>query len=267
MIIQNKILLVMSIMSTFFSANTNAEILPKPIGGDFRIKAVTYDPTEVVKIKAKAGVATHIILNKDENYQTHAFGDSEAWNFSNFSNNIFIKPKIENGSTNLVIVTDRRNYNLYLEYTKDSQTYQVKFNYPEQVTSKNNKKNLENSLNNRFEGKIINLAYYMRGSYTVKPINVWDDGTFTYFKFLNNTDLPAIYSVDNNDNKKESLYNRTILGEDNNIIMLHGISKNWRLRSGSSALDIKNVVFNEIGNDTSSGTISKNVERSIIDQE
>lgn len=267
MINKNKIFFATLVSFICLSTTTNAEILPISAGGDSRIKVVTYDPTEVVKIKAKAGVATHIILNNDENYQIHAFGDSDAWAFSNFSNNIFIKPKVENGSTNLVIITDRRNYNLYLEYTKNSQTYQVKFNYPEQIVAKNNKKILENNLNNRFEGKVINFAYYMRGSYTVKPINVWDDGTFTYFKFGNNIDLPAIYSVDNKDKNKESLYNRTVLGADNNIIMLHGISKNWRLRSGNSALDIQNVAFNEIGNDTSSGTISKEVERSVINQE
>lgn len=242
-----------------------AEVNPRSAGGDSRIMTVSYDANEVVKIKAKAGIATNIVLNPDENYQTHAFGDSEAWLFSNFGNNIFIKPKVQNGSTNLVVVTDRRTYNMYIEYTKNSQTYQVKFTYPEQLALKADKKALENKLNNRFDGKVINLAYYMRGSYTVKPINVWDDGSFTYFKFGNNVDLPAIYAVDAKD--KESLYNRTVLGANNDVIMLHGINKKWRLRIGNSALDVQNMAFNEVGNDMSSGTISEGVERSVIGQE
>lgn len=242
-----------------------AEVTPKSAGGDSRIMTVNYDPNEVVKIKAKAGIATNIVLNPDETYQTHAFGDSEAWLFNNFGNNIFIKPKVQNGSTNLVIITDRRTYHLYIEYTKSSQTYQVRFTYPEQIKTKASKKALENKLNNRFEGKVINLAYYMRGSYAVKPINIWDDGTFTYFKFGHNTDLPAIYSV--NEKGKESLYNRTVLGANNDVIMMHGISKKWRLRIGNSALDVQNVAFNEKGNDMSSGTVSKGVERAVIGQE
>lgn len=242
-----------------------AEINPRSAGGDSRIMKVDYDPNEVVKIKAKAGIATNIVLNPDENYQTHAFGDSAAWLFSNFANNIFIKPKVQNGSTNLVVVTDRRTYNMYIEYTKNSQTYQVRFTYPEERALKADKKAVENKLNNRFEGKVINLAYYMRGSYTVKPINVWDDGSFTYFKFGNNVDLPAIYAVDDKD--KESLYNRTVLGANNDVIMLHGINKKWRLRIGNSALDVQNMAFNEEGNDMSSGTISEGVQRSIVGQE
>ncbi|MEO4090765.1 TrbG/VirB9 family P-type conjugative transfer protein [Acinetobacter pittii] len=243
----------------------HAEVSPRGAGGDTRIMTVSYDPNEVVLIKAKAGIATNIVLNPDETYQTHAFGDSAAWFFSNFGNNIFIKPKVVDGSTNLTVVTDRRTYNFYIQYTKKYETFQVKFTYPEQVALKADKKALENKLNNRFDGKVINLAYYMKGSYAVKPINTWDDGSFTYFKFGNNTDLPAIYAVDDKGN--ESLYNRTVLGANNNVIMLHGISKKWRLRIGNSALDVQNMAFNEAGNDMSSGTINNSVERVVVDQE
>lgn len=245
------------------SLNVMAESVPVSRGVDSRIQAINYNPNDVVKIYAKAGVATHIILNSDETYQTHAFGDSDAWLFNNVGNHIFIKPKVENGSTNLAIVTDRRVYNFFVQYSK-KETFQVKFTYPEEIAERNRQKDAQimlASFKTRFEGKRINLAYKMKGSPVIAPINVWDDGTFTYFKFGNNTDLPAIYALGKED--KESLYNRTVFGQTNNVVMVHGVSPKWRLRIGAYALDVINDALNQEGNDMSSGTVSDEIERII----
>lgn len=242
-----------------------AESNPISRGADQRVQVVRYNPDDVVKINAKAGVATHIILNKDESYQTHAFGDADAWTLAAFNNSVFIKPKLQNGSTNLVVVTDRRIYNFFVDYTKKD-TFEVKFIFPDEEKARadalarvSNTDYELNQLKNRFVNKKINLAYKMRGNASVAPINVWDDGTFTYFKFGNNTDLPAIYNVDDED--KESLFNRTTMGKTNNVIMLHGISQKWRLRIGDAALDVHNDAFNKIGNDMESGTVTDKVIR------
>lgn len=53
---------------------------------DYRIKSVVYNPVNVVKIDAIAGVATHIVVAPDETYITHAFGDSESWTFAHKMN-------------------------------------------------------------------------------------------------------------------------------------------------------------------------------------
>lgn len=246
--------------STF---NVMAESVPVSRGVDSRIQSINYNPNDVVKIYAKAGVATHIILNDDEVYQTHAFGDSDAWLFTNVGNHVFIKPKVENGTTNLAIVTDRRVYNFLVKYSKKD-TFQVKFTYPEQIAERNRQKDAQiklDSFKTRFEGKRINLAYKMKGSPVIAPMNVWDDGTFTYFKFGNNTDLPAIYTLGKDD--QESLYNRTVFGQSNNVVMVHGISPKWRLRIGAYALDVVNDALNQVGNDVSSGTVSPEIERVI----
>lgn len=251
----------------FSSAYVHAESMPLTRGSDKRVQYVSYNPDDVVKINAKAGIATHIVLNPDETYQTHAFGDSEAWTFAAFNNSIFIKPKIQNGTTNLIVVTDRRTYNFFVDYT-NKDTFEVKFNYPAEeqakAQSKARAKHAENELSelkNRFINKRINLAYKMRGATDISPINAWDDGTFTYFKFGNNTELPAIYAV--NDKDEETLFNRTVLGNTSNIVMLHGISNKWRLRIGSSALDVHNAAYNQVGNDMSNGTVVDTVSRDV----
>lgn len=254
------------LLATFISGlsfATFAESTPVSKGVDGRIQSIQYNPNDVVKIYAKAGIATHIVLNSDETYQTHAFGDSDAWLFTKSGNHIFIKPKVVNGSTNLVVVTDRRVYNFYIQYS-NKDTFQVQFTYPEQIAEKARQKDAENllaSFKTRFEGKRINLAYKMKGSSVVAPTNIWDDGTFTYFKFGNNTDLPAIYALDSKGD--ESLYNRTVFGNKNDIIMVHGISPKWRLRIGAYALDINNDALNSVGNDMESGTVSEQIEREV----
>ncbi|WP_252988338.1 TrbG/VirB9 family P-type conjugative transfer protein [Shigella flexneri] len=59
-------------------------------------------------------MATHIVVAPDETYITHAFGDSESWTFAHKMNHFFVKPKQAMSDTNLVIVTDKRTYNIVL---------------------------------------------------------------------------------------------------------------------------------------------------------
>jgi hypothetical protein len=47
---------------------------------------------------------------------THAFGDSESWTFAHKMNHFFVKPKQAMSDTNLVIVTDKRTYNIVLHF-------------------------------------------------------------------------------------------------------------------------------------------------------
>lgn len=269
MIKLKKILLSASIVTALFSPYAMAENTPISRGVDSRIQYIQYNPDDVVLVKAKAGIATHIVLNPDETYQNHAFGDAEAWNFAEYNNSIFIKPRELDGNTNLIVLTDKRTYNFYLEVTK-TKTFEIKFTYPDEERARKNAQFLANNtdyqlnqLKNRFSGKKINLAYQVRGSSDITPINIWDDGTFTYFKFGANTDIPAIYYIDEKGN--ENLYNRTTLGVTNNIIMMHGIGKKWRLRISNSAVDVLNSALNKVGNEMESGTVTDKVKREIID--
>ncbi|MDI4522051.1 conjugal transfer protein TraO, partial [Escherichia coli] len=101
---------------------------------DYRIKSVVYNPVDVVRIDSVAGVATHIVVAPDESYVTHAFGDSNSYAFTHVENNIFIKPKGEVPSdTNLVLVTNKRTYNIVLhcvgDYTTKDAQGNVKANF------------------------------------------------------------------------------------------------------------------------------------------
>ncbi len=113
-----KLLLSAVVLSVLGGAATNVMALEVGRNSpyDYRIKSVVYNPVNVVKIDAIAGVATHIVVAPDETYITHAFGDSESWTFAHKMNHFFVKPKQAMSDTNLVIVTDKRTYNIVLHF-------------------------------------------------------------------------------------------------------------------------------------------------------
>jgi len=236
---------------------------PIPSAYDPRVKSVTFNAGDVVQLNTVVGVATHIILEKGETYITHAFGDSDAYAFVIKKHHIFIKPKAERADTNLIVVTDRRSYKFRLTYrrTRADATYELAFVYPETTTQLNReaaaRAEIERSFNKGVDA--YNLAYAMSGDTAIAPVNVWDDGRFTSFKFAANTDLPAIYAVDADGN--ESIVNRTTVGEGNSIIVTHKVNPKWILRLGDQALAVFNKSYDAAGTSNTSRTASNAVQR------
>lgn len=206
-------------MRKIFLAATLAAVIPMPLmaadnpkqaGIDARIRYVVYNPTDVVQLDGVIGIATHIVLEPGETYLTHAFGDAEAWSFAIEQNHVFLKPRADHADTNLVIVTDRRSYNFKLNYRPTrsaAATYELAFRYPQttaQGRSAAAEKAAADAAFKAQRGK-NNLNYTMSGDYSLAPVNAWDNGEFTYFKFPGNRDIPAIYMVDADG--KESIVN------------------------------------------------------------
>lgn len=211
---------------------------------DGRIRYVTFNGADVVRIDTVAGIATHIQLEEGETYVTHAFGDAAAWNFASAGNHIFLKPTADRADTNLILITDRRTYNFSLVYhtAKDAEVvYQLSFYYPDSAAKKNADRAEERKLAASFlvPQPGANTNYTMAGDKSVAPLNVWDDGKFTYFKFGVNRDIPAIYMVDADG--KESIVNRNSVGEASDVVVAQKVAAKWRLRLGQQALS----VFNE----------------------
>ncbi|ATP12996.1 P-type conjugative transfer protein VirB9 [Bartonella henselae] len=253
----------LSSFSFFYTVPVQALKTPSSSEYDHRIRYVTYNVADVVQIETVIGVATHIILEEGERYITHAFGDSEAYAFAHKGRHIFIKPKAELANTNLIVVTDKRSYKFRLQFRNDraGATYELAFHYPDTNTQnlEENKQRLaiERGFHQSVNG--YNLSYTMSGNQDIAPINAWDNGRITYFKFPANMDMPSIYLVDAEGN--ESLISRTVVGNSNDIIAVHKVNPKWLIRLGKRALAVFNEAYDSNGIPNTTGTISSVVHR------
>lgn len=230
---------------------------------DHRIRYVTYNAADVVQVETVLGVATHIILEEGEEYIAHAFGDSASYAFIQKGRHIFIKPTAELANTNLIVVTDRRSYKFRLKFRNDRNwaIYELAFLYPDTAARKSREAIEQAKVEAGFNQGVgaYNLKYTMSGDEDIAPVNTWDNGRFTYFKFSANTDLPSIYFVDTEDN--ESLMPRTTIGNSNDIIVVHKVNPKWMIRIGDRALAIFNEAYDRNGVPNTTGTASPGVRR------
>jgi type IV secretion system protein VirB9 len=231
---------------------------------DRRIQYVTYDSDEVVTVEAVVGVVTHIVLEAGESYVTHAFGDGKAWDFAVKGNHYFLKAVAANADSNLTVVTDRRSYHFGLRLATGADapaTFEVVFRYPDSDARKKREATRRRELDEAFarRGERPNLAYTMSGDLDIAPLNAWDDGTFTYFKFAGNRDIPAIYVVDAEG--AESIVNRHSTGPANDIVVVHKVAARWVFRLGTRALAVWNDVYDADGRRNVTGTASPDVKR------
>lgn len=210
---------------------------------DSRIRTVIYNPEDVVTVATAAGSATTVRFEDGETYVNHVFGDAAAWSFAEVSQGFAVKPVAERADTNLTVFTDRRVYVFELKYlaAKDAQSlFLVTFKYPETAKAVNVEVAQKASIEKAFAAPPTkaNLSYTMSGDKSLAPVNVWDDGTFTFFKFRPNQDLPSIYMVDADG--EESIVNRHTADVGNDVVVLQKVNTKWRLRLGKQVL----VIFN-----------------------
>jgi type IV secretion system protein VirB9 len=229
--------------------------------GDDRIRYVDYDPDEVVTIEAAVGIVVHVVLEPGETYVAHAFGDGKAWDFAYRQNHLFLKAVATEADSNLTVVTDKRSYHFAVKLLHEGRpTYELAFRYRE---SRARRRVLarDQGLDEAFERapRKANLSYTMSGDLDIAPLNCWDDGEFTSFRFGPNADLPAIYMVDADGT--ESVVNQHTAGASNEIVVLHKVASRWVLRLGNRALAIWNDGFGADGRRNESRTSVDDVRR------
>jgi len=114
-----------------------AERTPDQGPEDGRIRTITFNPRDVVKIVGHYGYHTLIELAATENVETILIGDSVGWQVlpTKRGNVVAVKPAEANASTNLTLITNRRTYAFALEARKGApgpqMTWRLQFRYPE----------------------------------------------------------------------------------------------------------------------------------------
>lgn len=215
---------------------------PQASPKDQRIRWTDYDAADVIQVDTTLGVATHIQLNDDEEYVTHAFGDSAAYDFAPKGKHLLLKPIVEQADTNLLYITTKRNYSFLLKYAKERkgrEVFRVVLRYPEvdeaKTAAEQEKAQVQRDLAST-DLAINWQSYTMSGDTAIGPEAAWDDGAQTWLRFAPGQDLPAAYFVDPDGN--EVIANRHM--EDDRTLVLHRVAARWHLRLGNKVVAIHN---------------------------
>jgi type IV secretion system protein VirB9 len=242
---------------------------------DERVRTVVYDAANVVKINGVMRASTQIMFAEDEEIAHVAIGDSMAWEVAPAGSILFLKPREAHPPTNLQVVTTRRDgrkrsyqFELGISEGPLSDSYfVVRFSYPQDEAER---RRLEAAMRESrrdadLAGEILamdaqygprNWRYTAQGAPSLEPEMVYDDGKQTAFRFAGNREIPAIYVV--NADGSESLVPKDVRGE---LVVVHAIGREFRLRRGSEVLCIFNEAFDPVGHDPGTGTTSPSVMR------
>lgn len=241
-----------------------AEVLPGPCGSDPHIACAVYDPTETYQIAYRPGEATVLVFEKGEKLDGTGMGDGKAWTVGPAGNGFFFKPKAPKAATNLILLTNKRQYVLKLiPVAKHEQAiWSLTFNYPDTRAKADAAASVRSAQARALlqqAGDAVGTAgaagprnwdYDMQGDVALAPTALWDDGRFTYFEFKTSRDLPQIYRV--LEDGTEALVNPDDVRGP--VLAVHDTAKRFNLRVGDAVLGIRNNAYRPDGQLNPSGT-------------
>ncbi|MBY3278203.1 P-type conjugative transfer protein VirB9 [Rhizobium laguerreae] len=262
------------------SLSTTALALDIPRGAsqDSRVRFIDYQPYNITKIVGTLRSSVQIEFAADEEIAHVALGNSVAWEVAPAGNILFLKPRENQPVTNISVVTTRRDgstRSYQMELTVRDGTveagqntyFYVKYRYPADEAER---RRLDAAARAQAAqageaDKVLalheaygprNWRYSAQGSAALEPQAVYDNGKVTTFAFAGNQEMPAIY-MENSDGS-ESLVPKSV---DNNLVLVHAISRKFILRRGGDVLCVFNEAYDRIGINPDTNTTSPSVER------
>lgn len=162
-----------------------------PTQSDPRLRVVSFDAGQVVRLRVATGYQTTVLFGSDESVESVGIGDGEAWQVTpNASNDaLFIKPLRSNSTTNMTVITTARVYSFELSaaYSPAPDTpYTVRFLYPGAYQTDRHQAMLQRP----------GPHYRMSGARQLRPQSIRDDGSRTYIEWGDAQELPAIFALD-----------------------------------------------------------------------
>ena len=248
-----------------------------PPGGsqDYRIRTVDYSEGQVYRITGFFGFHALLMFGADERIEKVG-GFEKGWSVDNLGNKLLVHPKIDDADSNLTVVTSRRVYffdlsvkpfpKKYASQAADpEQTYALKFRYPEDEAQAALARAEAAAVDRKLREATTKVSekpkhwnYTYMGSDAIRPYQVWDDGTFTYFKFYAQQDLPSFFVI--NDDGSESVVNKG-MERDGDTMVVQRVGKQFVLRMGNSVVCIYNenpTIFTpSTGTETSSDQVQR----------
>ncbi len=225
------------VLAVLISTNASAE-------SDPRLANRLYDENVVVRVDGRLGVQTSIAFDENELIENVAIGDSANWQVTpnKKANLLFVKPLSARASTNLTVVTDRRNYYFDLVASPSSEAiYVLRFQYPDEPKElPAQQASLSDAETEAIAGDVptdpaeLNFAWRSKGSEKLLPRRIYDDGNVTYLAWGDKQDIPAI--LVRNPSGEEGPVNYAVQGD---VIVIDEVPNEIILRSGRDSATLE----------------------------
>ena len=258
---------------------------------DPRLREVFYDPQAVVTVFVKRGVVTDIVLDAGEAITDVASGlgadcakPDSSWCVAAQpgGRHLFVKPKTTAGApNNIAVVTDRRTHSFRFVVLADRDVRQPVYRLSVKVAAPPPPPLSPPTLpiaalvidpaplspaelvRERLTAapQPVNSSYSIaegKGSEDIVPTLVFDDGRFTYLKFPNNREVPAVFHV--LPDGSETVVNARMEGD---LLVADRVSRRLMLRAGSAVVGVWNDAFDVDGVAPSNGTTVSGVDRTL----
>ncbi len=217
-----------------------------------------YTPDTIYPVRTGLGITTQIELSPNEKILDYSTGFSSGWDLTRRENVFYLKPKNVDVDTNMMVRTATHSYIFELkvvatdwktlaEARRDGVQYKITFTYPADTSfAHEKKKQLQTPAQ---DSKLLpNRSYNFSYDYATKskaaqwlvPVNVYDDGRFTYLKMSDlkqfpTGDFPAVYMREQA-HSEDSLVNTTVEG---NTIVVHGTYNYLVIRHGNDVVGLR----------------------------
>ena len=216
---------------------------------DVRIRDVSYDADNVVKLEGCFGFQTMVEFGPSEHIENVGLGDASRWLVvpNKRANILFVKPALPTSHSNMTVATDRHSYNFELVATaagacqRGLTVYSLRFQYPADEKTANAPAAQVKSETEQAEEKPApkpeprNTAYTFTGARDNVPLRVFDDGRRTYFRWADGVATPAVYAVASD--KTEVLVSFTSQGD---YLVADQIAPTYLLRRGNAVAVLYN---------------------------
>ena len=200
-----------------------------------------YAPNQLYKIYCSVGYLTDLALKKGETISFIGGGDTSAWAVETTTvdgvPHIYIKPTVETSTTNLIVTTNKRSYQLILN-TSEFYNPMVTWNYGLEETAALNFHAAKNVDGISGDVAALNFNYKITSKANANLVAVFDDGEKTFLKFEKLPKrLPSLF-IKNRGKKGLSLASYQV---KENCYVMSGVADEIELRiSDKEIVKIKN---------------------------
>lgn len=207
-----------------------AEITPRAGPHDARVRDAIYVQGQVYNLVLMLERVTTVELPRGEEIVSVVAGDTQSFDFDAVPGGraFVIKPKRAGARTNITVFTNRRTYYFVASASRNTAFYSVRFTVPADQTRERGARVPEH--------RVINSRYGGSAMTAITPQEVWDDGTFTYFRFAGARELPTIFAISDG---MERVANGQV--QRDGTIRVSGTSPYWVLRLGQLETAIANL--------------------------